>query len=313
MYKPGIKVWAAAIVAAALCGSSSPAGDDPFADAWISYDQGANPAPGYADPGTSLCSPERFTGEGVFPSVVSPFSPPFGIDEIVSIGAGGHLVVRFDTPVTDDPANPFGIDLLVFGNTGFIDVAWPNGIVGGALGDDGGMVEVSADGIVWLPLKGVPADGLFPTAGYLDAGPYDPEPGSVLSDFTRPVDPSLTLDDFLGLTHYEVIQMYAGAGGGMGIDLAAVGLEAASYVRISNPGDPATTPAVEIDAVSDVSPDGNPADIDTDGVVGIIDLLQLLADWGPCPGLPDCCPADLNGDGEVGINDFLILLGAWGT
>ena len=90
------------------------AGDDPFADEVIAYDQGANPAPGYTDPATALCSPQRFTGEGVFPSVVSPFSPPFGIDEIVSVGAGGHLIVRFDAPVTDDPVNPYGIDLLIY-------------------------------------------------------------------------------------------------------------------------------------------------------------------------------------------------------
>jgi hypothetical protein len=288
------------------------AGDDPFADEVISYDPGANPAPGYTDPQTALCAPQRFTGEGVFPSVVSPFSPPFGIDEIVSIGAGGRLIVRFVTPVTDDPGNPFGIDLLIFGNTGFIDTDPPNGRVGGAFGDDGGVVEVSADGIEWHLVSGVPADGLFPTAGYLDAGPYDAEPGSAPSNFTRPVDPGL-LGDLEGLSHEEVIALYAGAGGGTGIDLASVNPDSVRYVRITNPGDPATTPAVEIDAFSDVSPQGSPADIDNDGVVGVQDFLKLLADWGPCPVAPACCRADVNGDGEVGIGDFLLLLGAWGS
>ena len=51
-----------------------------------------------------------------------------------------------------------------------------------------------------------------------------------------------------------------------------------------------------------------PADLDGDGVVGITDFLELLGDWGRCPG----CPADLDGDGVVGIADFLKLLGAWG-
>ncbi len=51
-----------------------------------------------------------------------------------------------------------------------------------------------------------------------------------------------------------------------------------------------------------------PADCDPDGVVGINDLLDLLAAWGPCPG---CC-IDLDGDGAVGINDLLDLLAAWG-
>ncbi|MHC4218473.1 MAG: hypothetical protein ACYSU7_08455 [Planctomycetota bacterium] len=286
--------------------------DDPFADEVISYEPGANPAPGYTDPLTALCAPQRFTGEGVLPSVVSPFSPPFGIDEIVSIGAGGHLVVRFDTPVTNDPGNPFGIDLLIFGNTGFIDADWDNGIVGGVFGDDGGLVEVSADGIEWHLASGVPADGMLPTSGYLDAGPYDEQPGSAPTTFTRPVDPGLTIGDFTGLWHEEVVALYDGAGGGTGIDLADAGLATARYVRITNPGDPATTPPVEIDAFSDVSPQGSPADIDNDGVVGITDFLMLLSDWGPCPPSPGCCPSDVNGDGEVGVGDFLLILAGWG-
>ena len=49
-------------------------------------------------------------------------------------------------------------------------------------------------------------------------------------------------------------------------------------------------------------------DIDGDGVIGILDFLELLAAWGPNPGHP----ADLDGDGTVGIIDFLQLLGNWG-
>ncbi len=54
------------------------------------------------------------------------------------------------------------------------------------------------------------------------------------------------------------------------------------------------------------------ADIDCDGVVGILDFLFVLGNWGPCPDPPATCPADLDGDGVVGINDFLIVLGSWG-
>ena len=53
-----------------------------------------------------------------------------------------------------------------------------------------------------------------------------------------------------------------------------------------------------------------PSDIDEDGEVGISDFLILLAAWGPCDV---DCPEDLNGDGLVGIDDFLILLGDWGA
>ena len=53
-------------------------------------------------------------------------------------------------------------------------------------------------------------------------------------------------------------------------------------------------------------------DIDQDGVVGILDFLDLLSLWGPA----DCSVfkrGDLNMDGEVGVTDLLILLEAWGN
>ena len=54
-----------------------------------------------------------------------------------------------------------------------------------------------------------------------------------------------------------------------------------------------------------------PGDVDGDGIVGITDLLILLAEWGSCPAPPDPCPADLDGDGAVGIGDLLTLLANW--
>ncbi len=50
-------------------------------------------------------------------------------------------------------------------------------------------------------------------------------------------------------------------------------------------------------------------DINGDGIVGIVDFLDLLADWGTCT--KDCCLSDLNLDGDVGIVDFLTLLANW--
>lgn len=55
-----------------------------------------------------------------------------------------------------------------------------------------------------------------------------------------------------------------------------------------------------------------PADINDDGTVGIVDLLALLAAWGPCPQpCPPSCPADIDGDCAVGILDLLLLLARW--
>jgi hypothetical protein len=52
-----------------------------------------------------------------------------------------------------------------------------------------------------------------------------------------------------------------------------------------------------------------PWDLDVDGEVGIVDFLDLLAQWGAMPA----GPPDFDGDGTVGITDFLALLGNWGT
>ena len=287
-----------------------PGGDDPFADQWIDYIPGENAAKGFTDPQTALGSPERFTGEGIFPGVVSAFNPAFGTDEIVSIGRNGHLIVSFDTPVTDDPANPFGIDLLIFGNTGLIDADWPNGIVGGVFGNDGGFVEVSMDGVDWIPVEGIQADGLFPTIGYLDSDPYDENEGRELTDFTRPVDPALTIGNLLGLNYDELLDVYAESGGGVGVDLANLGLNEISFVRVFVPDGAPTN--VEVDAFVDVAPAYHPADLNMDGTVGAGDVLLLLSAWGQCPDPPTECPADLNGDGTVGGGDLLILLAAWG-
>ncbi len=51
------------------------------------------------------------------------------------------------------------------------------------------------------------------------------------------------------------------------------------------------------------------ADINCDGVVDVLDLIMLLAAWGPCPG----CPEDVNGDDVVDVLDLIEVLAAWGT
>ncbi|NNF43559.1 MAG: hypothetical protein HKN62_11040 [Phycisphaerales bacterium] len=48
-------------------------------------------------------------------------------------------------------------------------------------------------------------------------------------------------------------------------------------------------------------------DVDCDGIVDFLDLLTVLASWGPCPA----CPADLDGDGFVGFLDLLTVLSGW--
>jgi hypothetical protein len=50
------------------------------------------------------------------------------------------------------------------------------------------------------------------------------------------------------------------------------------------------------------------ADLTGDDLVGVDDLLAIIATWGPCLA----CPEDLDGDSQVGVNDLLIVLEQWG-
>jgi len=273
---------------------------DGFASLVTAYDPGSGAAPGFTNPAAALGQPARFTGEGIFPSVVSPFSSPFDFDQIVSLGQGGSITLLFDEPITDDPANPFGIDLIVFGNQFFIDASWPSGIVGGFFGETG-LIEVSEDGATWHAVAPLAGD-LFPTLGWLDSGPYDTVPGREPTNFRRPIDPLVAEVDLTGLDHSALVELYDHSGGGTGIDLSPTGLSAISQVRITFEGE---FGSLEIDAVSDVTP-LLAGDVSGDGTVGFDDLVIVLAQWGACS-----CAADLDGDDMVGLSDVLIILANW--
>lgn len=285
-------------------GASAAAGSgDPFADQVKDFVPGRGGTPGFDLTSAVLGSPTRYTGVGLFPGVVSPFNPPYLAEELVSLGAGGSIVIEFFEPVVDDPANPFGIDLLIFGNTGFIDFDFPNGLIGGLFSDDGGVVEVSADGREFVIVDGAVADGLFPTVGYLDSGPFDLEPGALESDFTRPVDPRFGRSPLEGTDYVTLLEMYDGSGGGAGIDLASTGLASIRFVRISVPV--GARVSVELDALSDVAALGASADLDGDSLVNGADLGMLLAAWGTS------APGDLDGNGVVDGADLGLLLAEW--
>ncbi len=74
-----------------------------------------------------------------------------------------------------------------------------------------------------------------------------------------------------------------------------------------------TPPVVDMGAYESQDPQIPPvpcvADIDLDGLVGVPDLLLVLAQWGSCPA---ACFADINGDGSVNVPDLLTMLAAWG-
>ena len=275
---------------------------DPWADQVIQWTPGTGGAAGYDDPGTTLGPPTRTT---VGDLAATPFYPAWGTDELVSIGAGGSITLRFDEPVRDDADNPHGIDLLLFGNCGFVDQSLPQGIVGGLFGADGGELEISVDGIDWIRIPGCQTDGAWPTRGWQDLGPYDAGISTRPTDFTRPMADTLSVDDVFGLPWNELVTYYDGGGGGVGVDLADAGVDAICCVRISNPVGAFFAP--ELDGVADVSPEHS-ADVDLNRQVDVSDLLLIIASWN----MQDAGREDIDRSGLVDVGDLLLAISQWG-
>jgi len=56
------------------------------------------------------------------------------------------------------------------------------------------------------------------------------------------------------------------------------------------------------------TPPDCPADLNNDGYRNFDDVLELVANWGPCTG----CSEDLNNDGYVNYDDVLVIVANWG-
>ena len=236
----------------------SPANAAGFADAVISYTSGTGFATefgtglGFTNVAAALGEPSRLN-PGPFGGPTDPFNPPFLRDQLLSIGTGGSLTVRFDSPIMNSPGNPFGLDFIIFGNSGFIIT---NGNFSGGGVTDGMLfgansgrtrVSVSADDVNYFPLSPSLAptvDGHFPIDGS--------------GDFLRPVNPALRGADFSGRDLAGIRSLYAGSGGGAGFDLSwardASGrnadLASVSFVRVE-----VLNGASEIDAFAVVVPE----------------------------------------------------------
>jgi len=240
-----------AILVSAFLGVSTVQASSNYATEVVSYQAGSNAASGYTDPSAALGEPSRQTaGWPTGNTDVTMFNAPWQPDQLVSIGAGGHLIVKFDHPVVDNPPDVnWGIDLLIFGNAFFTDSNYPNGVAGGIYAEPG-KIAVSQDGTNWYEIPNVTADNLFPTQGFTDtSGPYAAD-GTTLSDFTKPVNPDI---DWYGKTYAELLALYDGSGGGTGVDISCTGLEWIQYVKVyQDPGDSHST---EIDAFADVVPE----------------------------------------------------------
>lgn len=224
------------------------------------------------------------------------------------------IVVKFDHKVLDYPGNPYGQDLIVFGNSmfeyegNFVDDSTNMNTLKLSDLDYGSFFEqvrisVSQDGQTWYsfdPERMDPssfrfADALFPTQSWLwdrDGACWTDQE----SDFTLPVDPSLTLADFSGLTAADAIELYQGSGGGTSFDLSDLpdfefleidpetGCRWIQYVRLEGGVGPDAAGG-EVDAVSDVAGCGDPqhprppGDLNQDCRVDLKDVLELSQQW----------------------------------
>ena len=206
---------------------------------------------GYTDKDSIVGPPTReMPGKSADP--ITPFSPPYLLGQILSIGEGGEVTVKFAKPIRDESINPFGLDFLVFGGAGFTITNGDfsgGGITDGTLfgqADGETRVSVSVDGEVWFELdpKRAPAfDAYHPTAGS--------------GDFGLPVNPDLAKSDFAGGGLSTLTRLYDGSGGGTGYDLGwaidadgkPVTLSQVRFVRLK-----VLSGRAEIDAISDVKP-----------------------------------------------------------
>lgn len=216
-----------------------------FAGDILSYLPGTGFAAGYTNASSALGSPALGGG-------VTPFSPPFSANQLVSIGAGGEITLQMNTPIVNDPAAPFGLNFIIFANSFFVQ----NGGTGQNATTSGSLffhsastlVQVSPDDINWYTLNPAvaPQPGeFFPTYGG----------GNPLF----PVNPALANMNFAGMTLAQIESLYGGSAGGTGYSLAwaqdsngnSVDLATADYVRIE-----VQSGVLDMDAISAVPEPG---------------------------------------------------------
>ena len=182
-----------------------------FANQVVSF-AGLGADPLYNDPNAMLGRPTLWNrdtfGGGPQERVATSIGySPWGTDDlgnnvVTSIPNGGEVIVSFDDPIVDDPLNWYGMDFTVYGNASFLTsgfIEWNTNleditITGPEVFAEPMQVSVSPDQVNWYTYTSTFADDLFPTQAF--EWDFVNNTWGAEMDWTKPVDPALTGEDF---------------------------------------------------------------------------------------------------------------------
>ena len=128
---------------------------------------------------------------------------PNGSDVITEINSGGQITVEMGRKIYDDPNNPYGVDLIVYGNS-FFSASGHSGIVSdetdlntatlssGIYGHPT-TVSVSQDGTNWYTYSNTPV--LFPDNAYRWDDPNASWTDEQMNP-TKPLNPFIYTNNF---------------------------------------------------------------------------------------------------------------------
>lgn len=244
-----------AIIAVFICAVCVPsfASVDQFASEVVSYSNlGASP---YDDPNAVLGKPTtkfKETGSSgqIFAcslvasswnkdingnKIITTVMPPDEDDNGNAIpNTAGYIVVKFASPIEDDPQNWYGDDFIIYGNsafngygTGYItpttDMEQYFIASSGDVRSDPSIVSVSQDGVNWYEYTNGPyEDSYAPLQAY--AWDYINHTWGAEMDFTKPVGPSIVQSSFGGISAAAAIDLYRGSAGGTAFDISCFDL-----------------------------------------------------------------------------------------
>jgi hypothetical protein len=192
--------------------------------------------------------------------IVEPpyWTDPNTNDVITEISSGGQITVNMGRKIYDDPNNPYGVDLIVYGNSFFSASGYGGSAVndftdlgiatlGSGIFGHSTTVSVSQDGTNWYAFGNTPV--LFPDNAYR----WDDTNHSWTDEQmnpTKPLNPFVYTNNFGGQSVASGLDQFIGEVGGTGYALKASGLPWIQYVRVQ-PGEGTYT---VIDAIAAVDP-----------------------------------------------------------